>query len=89
MTNSTINPTPDNVADLAQADEKLALDTLSLIGLRVTPAGNRALVRLKDGTIATVSEGDTADGNRILAVTDTSLQIVDRRGAARTLTMPG
>ncbi|RYH02786.1 hypothetical protein EU805_09300 [Salipiger sp. IMCC34102] len=84
-----INPTPDHVADLARSEEQIPLDRVALIGVRSTPEGNRALVRLEDGRIESLGEGDTADDITVIAVAEDALQIVDRRGAARTLTMPG
>ena len=81
--------TPENVADLALAPEKLPLDRIALIGVRATPAGNSALVRLPDGAIQSLSEGADAGGMTVVAIGDDSLTLIDPDGATHRLTMPG
>ncbi|MBS1301553.1 hypothetical protein [Loktanella sp. SALINAS62] len=86
---STDAPLPAEVAEIAKAKETLDLNRLALIGLRLAPDGNRALVRTAAGEIASLSVGDQADNLTVTAVTETGLHLIDRKGFARTLTMPG
>ena len=81
--------TPPKVAKMALAPEKLPLDRLALIGLRATPQGNSALVRLPDGEIRTLTQGARADGMTVMSVGTDTLTLVDAKGFAHTLTMPG
>ena len=81
--------TPKNVADLALSPEKLPLDRLALIGVRATPNGNSALVRLPDGAIRTLSEGGAAQGMTVVAIGEDHVTLLDAGGATLRLTMPG
>ena len=58
-----------------------------LLGVFGKEGSRSALVRLGDGSIAKVSEGDRLDGGRISAISGSSLTYA-KNGRARTLAMP-
>ncbi len=72
-----------NASALGAATEPqiLPLRSLTLIGVRLTPDGNFALLRTSDGTITKVTTGARINGETVAAIDQTGL-VFD--GGART-----
>ena len=72
----------------ATQPEALPLDQTVLLGTRMTPDGNMALLRLPMGRVRRVRAGDRIDGARITAIEDGMLRLT-RGGETRALRIPG
>jgi hypothetical protein len=79
---------PRSVAEAATMENVMALREINLIGVYGTPNDRRALVRMENGRYLRVSVGDSLDGGRVAAISDTALSYV-RRGRTITIEIPG
>ncbi|SLN47922.1 hypothetical protein [Roseisalinus antarcticus] len=80
----------DSNADTARAatePQALDLSATALIGLIDGPEGPSALLRYRDGEIATVAPGESTPEGQVVAIDDTRVVIAQRAGQL-VLTMP-
>ncbi|MBV1895228.1 MAG: hypothetical protein KUG70_02135 [Rhodobacteraceae bacterium] len=80
-------PSSASVARQATLDNAINLRKINLIGVYGTPADRRALVRLPSGRYKKVKVGDSIDGGRILAISDSELRY-QKGGRSMTLKIP-
>ncbi|MFZ7090142.1 hypothetical protein [Primorskyibacter sp. 2E233] len=86
----TVQPsgtTAGSVARSATVRNAINLGKVSLIGVYGTPSNRRALVRLPSGQYKKVKVGDTFDGGRVAAISESELRYV-KSGRNVTLKMP-
>lgn len=69
-------PTRASVAQQATQPRAINLRQVNLIGVFGTPSNRRALVRMANGRIVSVSVGDALDGGRVAAIGETELRYV-------------
>jgi len=67
-------PTTSSVARQATLNNAINLRRINLIGVYGSPANRRALVRLPSGRYKKVKVGDSMDGGRVLAISDSELR---------------
>ncbi|WP_194094442.1 hypothetical protein [Marivivens aquimaris] len=80
-------PVAGGVAAAATEDNAVSLRNMLLLGTRGTNSSRIAVVRLSNGSITTVSVGDTLDGGQVTAISETALNF-SKRGRLYGLTMP-
>jgi type IV pilus biogenesis protein PilP len=80
-------PTSQTVAQLATTEDALNLRQVNLIGIYGRPNDRRALVRLSNGRYIKVEAGDSLDGGRVAAISESNLRY-EKRGRTITLSMP-
>ncbi len=80
-------PSSASVARQATLDNAINLRKINLIGVYGTPANRRALVRLPSGRYKKVKIGDSIDGGRVLAISDSELRY-QKGGRNMTLKIP-
>jgi type IV pilus biogenesis protein PilP len=69
-------PSSASVAQQATQARVINLRRINLIGVFGTPNDRRALVRLPSGQVVRVQVGDSLDGGRVAAISDTELRYV-------------
>jgi hypothetical protein len=80
-------PSSASVARQATLDNAINLRKINLIGVYGTPANRRALVRLPSGRYRKIKVGDSIDGGRVLAISDSELRY-QKGGRNLTLKIP-
>lgn len=79
-------PSSASVAEQATQARAINLRQVNLLGVFGTANNRAALVRLSNGNVVRVSVGDTLDGGRVSAISDTELRYV-KRGRNEVLTI--
>lgn len=80
-------PVAGGVAAAATEDNAVNLRNMLLLGTRGSNSSRIAVVRLSNGSVQTVSVGDTLDGGQVTAISETALNF-SKRGRLYGLTMP-
>jgi hypothetical protein len=80
-------PIPGGVADAATFEDALRLRDINLLGTSGSDSDRRALVRMGNGNLLSVTVGDTLDGGQVVAIDDGALAYV-RSGQTITLEVP-
>jgi hypothetical protein len=80
-------PSSASVARQATLDNAINLRKINLIGVYGTKANRRALVRLPSGRYRKIKVGDSIDGGRVLAISDSELRY-QKGGRNLTLKIP-
>ncbi len=80
---------PTNASVAKQATTRHALNTnrLALLAVFGTPSTRFAMIRQGNGTVTKIQVGDTVDGGRVAAITETSVQY-QKGGRIVTLSLP-
>ncbi|MCC5967157.1 MAG: hypothetical protein JJU24_13580 [Natronohydrobacter sp.] len=88
-TRSFVLPPGQTMLDMATETGRIALDDVALIAVVQQNGVRHALVRLPDGRIARLRQGDPLQGGTVAAISEDALYLIDDNQRPRALVLGG
>ena len=88
-TRTYVLPPGRTMLDMATEQGRIALDDIALIAVVSRDGVRHALVRLPDGRIARLQQGDLLDGGTVAAISEDALYLLDQDQRPRALVLGG
>lgn len=88
-TRNFVLPPGRSMLDMATEAGRIALDDLALIAVVQQNGVRHALVRLPDGRIARLQQGDLLEGGTVAAISEDALYLIDDNQRPRALVLGG
>ncbi|MCC5956427.1 MAG: hypothetical protein JJU07_09995 [Natronohydrobacter sp.] len=88
-TRSFVLPPGQSMLDMATETGRIALDDMALIAVVQQNGVRHALVRLPDGRIARLQQGDLLQGGTVAAISEDAIYLIDDNQQPRALVLGG